>query len=168
MITFLFFIFFIFIGVLKYIEKKVDRSRKNKGGGKEDEDLKNIEKLPFFKKALVTPSEVKLFSLLVEACPNHFIFTQVVLSQLVGIPKDKNYMANFNRISRMSLDFVICDPALNTVLVIELDDPTHDRAKRKAQDLKKDSILGAAAIRIVRIRVESVPSLDQLKTLLAI
>ena len=92
----------------------------------------------------------------------------MALSQLVAVPSGPHKQSSFNRISRMSIDFVVCDAQLNTLVAIELDDPSHDRNSGKERDLKKDTVLATAGVRLVRIRVETIPSLDELKKLLAL
>jgi len=129
---------------------------------------KNVSNIKFFKKRLLTPSEITFFNLLLQAVPDHFIFTQVALSQLVGVPSGPEKLSSFNRISRMSIDYVVCDAQLNTLLAIELDDPTHDRPSGVQKDLKKDTVLATAGIRLLRIRVESIPTLEALRGLLAL
>ena len=134
----------------------------------EPEKIKDVGNFKFFKKRLLTPSEISFFNLLLRATPDLFVFTQVALSQLVGIPSGPEKLSSFNRINRMSVDFVLCDAQLNTLLAIELDDSTHDRPARVEKDLKKDTVLAIAGIRLIRIRVESIPTFEGLQQLIAL
>ncbi len=104
-----------------------------------------------------------LFERLRQALPDHYIFTQVQLSQLVAIKKGHSFKMWFSRISQMSVDFVIADEFLNTVAAVELDDKSHysDEDRHKA-DAKKDKVLTAAGIRVVRWRCEIMPSVEQI------
>jgi very-short-patch-repair endonuclease len=63
----------------------------------------------------------------------------------------------FNRINRMSADFVICSKDSTIVAVIELDDVSHEKSERQVADSKKDKALGSAGIRIVRWQAKSIP-----------
>ena len=128
----------------------------------------DVSTIKFFKKRLLTPSEITFFNLLLQAAPDHLIFTQVALYSLVGVPSGPEKLASLNRINRMSVDYVVCDAQLNTLLAIELDDTFHDRPLGIEKDLKKDTVLATAGIRLLRIRVESMPSIDGLKQLLAL
>lgn len=93
---------------------------------------------PFYaKKPLSSPEQVLYFRL-VEALPNHIILAQVQLSRLLGVEKGNNYQVWFNRINRMSADFVVCNKDSSIVAVIELDDATHQREDRQVADAKKD------------------------------
>lgn len=118
---------------------------------------------PFQKRKLITATETVLFERLRQALPDHYIFTQVQLSQLVAIKKGHSFKMWFSRISQMSVDFVIADEYLNTVAAVELDDKSHysDEDRHKA-DAKKDKVLTAAGIRVVRWRCEIMPSVEQI------
>lgn len=118
---------------------------------------------PFQKRKLITATETILFERLRQALPDHYIFTQVQLSQLVTIKKGHSFKMWFSRISQMSVDFVIADEYLNTVAAVELDDKSHysDEDRHKA-DAKKDKVLTAAGIRVVRWRCEIMPSVEQI------
>ncbi len=118
---------------------------------------------PFQKRKLITATETILFERLRQALPDHYIFTQVQLSQLVTIKKGHSFKMWFSRISQMSVDFVIADEFLNTVAAVELDDKSHysDEDRQRA-DAKKDKVLTAAGIRVVRWRCEIMPSVEQI------
>ncbi|GAA6132796.1 DUF2726 domain-containing protein [Halopseudomonas sabulinigri] len=121
------------------------------------------EAWPFAKRRLITDTEMVLFERLKEALPEHYIFTQVQLSQMVSIKKGHSFQRWFARISRMSVDFVVTDKNLNTIAAIELDDKTHYLdEQRQAADAKKDKVLTAAGIRVIRWRCEVMPSKDQI------
>jgi very-short-patch-repair endonuclease len=68
-----------------------------------------------------------------------------------------NFGEWFNRISRMSADFVLCSKDSTIVAVIELDDASHKKAGRQAADAKKDKALRSAGIRVVRWQTTSIP-----------
>ena len=152
----------IVLGLTKLFESK---QSSNKDNGESSKDVKDLK---FFKKRLLTPTEISFFNLLLQATPGRYIFTQVALSQLIGVPSGSQKQSSFNRINRMSIDFVVCDAQLNTLLAIELDDPSHDRSPSIERDLKKDTVLATAGVRLVRLRVEAIPSLEVLKKLLAL
>lgn len=119
---------------------------------------------PFQKRKLITETEQMLFGRLREALPDYHIFSQVQLSQLVSIKKGHSFKLWFARISRMSVDFVITDKELNTIAAIELDDKSHYMDEDRHQtDAKKDKVLTAAGIRVIRWRCEIMPSVEQIK-----
>lgn len=136
-------------------------------------DLKRASKqdrdpLPYKMKNLMTSTELKLFTRLVDAFPQHFIMSQVQLSQIIVPKGSDNNMGWLNKISRMSLDFVICDYESKPLCVIELDDASHLAKSRSDQDAKKDRSLAAAGIRIIRIKVGEIPAVSELTKLINI
>jgi very-short-patch-repair endonuclease len=114
---------------------------------------------PFYaKKPLSLPEQVLYFRL-VQALPDHIILAQVQLSRLLGVKKGHNYQAWFNRINRMSADFVVCKKDSSIVAVIELDDASHQNKDRQAADAKKDKALSSADICIVRWQAKAIPDI---------
>ena len=79
---------------------------------------------PFYAKKPLSQPEQVLYFRLVQALPEHIILAQVQLSRLLGVKKGNNYQSWFNRINRMSADFVVCNKDSSIVAVIELDDAT--------------------------------------------
>lgn len=112
---------------------------------------------PFYaKKPLSSPEQVLYFRLC-KALPEHIVLAQVGLSRILGVKKGNNFGEWFNRINRMSADFVLCSKDSSIVAVIELDDASHERTDRRAADAKKDKALSSAGIRVVRWHVKSIP-----------
>ena len=50
------------------------------------------------------------------------------------------------------MDFVICDEKLNVLLILELDDSSHDTETRKQRDTFVDSVLTGSGYRILHVR----------------
>jgi very-short-patch-repair endonuclease len=114
---------------------------------------------PFYAKKPLSQPEQVLYFRLIQALPDNIILTQVQLSRLLGVKKGNNYRAWFNRINRMSADFVVCNKDSSIVAVVELDDATHQKEERQAADAKKDKALSSAGIRIVRWHVKDIPDI---------
>lgn len=132
---------------------------KSKGGGAD-------EVWPFYAKKPLSQPEQVLYFRLVQALPEHIVLAQVQLSRLLGVKKGHNYQAWFNRINRMSADFVVCNRDSSIVAVIELDDATHQKADRQAADAKKDKALTSADIRIVRWQAKAIPDIATIQSTL--
>lgn len=116
---------------------------------------------PFEPMLLMTDSEVLFFHKLEQALPEYRIFSQVQLSRMIepieDVGKERQFW--FNRVCRQSVDFVLVDKDLQTVLLaIELDDWTHESQARQRQDAKKDKALASAGIPIMRFHAEKMPS----------
>lgn len=121
---------------------------------------------PFYAKKPLSQPEQVLYFRLVQALPEHIILAQVQLSRLLGVKKGNNYQAWFNRINRMSADFVVCNKDASIVAVIELDDATHQRDDRMYADAKKDRALSSADIRVLRWQVKSIPDIAAIQSAL--
>jgi len=134
---------------------------KKKSG--EDQDSTEIDFLPvFYEKKPLTDTEIKAFERLRKALPNCIILAQVQVSQIVGIEKGKGTQAWFNKISRKSVDFLICLDDFTIVAAIEVDDKSHDNSARQAKDADKDTALGSAGIKLLRWRAESLPTSEEI------
>lgn len=105
---------------------------------------------------LLTPPERKFFVVLHKAVsPDLHVFAKVRLADIIqtkrGLPKNI-WRRAFNRICNKHVDFVACHPETFKVLVvIELDDSSHDSSKARKTDNFKDAALAAASIPILRV-----------------
>ena len=82
------------------------------------------------------------------------ICPQVRLADLVTIRQQDNRRrwAALGRVASKSVDFVVIDSAGRPLLVIELDDRTHDLPKRRERDRMVDDILRHCGIPVRRVR----------------
>lgn len=119
---------------------------------------------PFYAKKPLSQPEQVLYFRLVQALPEHIILAQVQLSRLLGVKKGNNYQAWFNRINRMSADFVVCNKDSSIVAVIELDDATHQKEDRQAADAKKDKALASANVRVIRWQSRAIPDVENIQS----
>jgi len=122
------------------------------------------EAWPFYAKKPLSQPEQVLYFRLVQALPEHIILAQVQLSRLLGVKKGNNYQAWFNRINRMSADFVVCNKDSSIVAVIELDDATHQKEDRQAADEKKDKALASANVRVIRWQARAIPDVANIQS----
>lgn len=121
-----------------------------------------IEKLAFqYKKRayFFTKNELKFYCELVKETTdlNLVLFAKVRLADIIE-PKEKGkqWQSQFNRIKSKHVDFVLCDlPSVKPVLVIELDDSSHDRPDRLERDSFVDKALSQARIPIIHTRNSS-------------
>lgn len=86
--------------------------------------------------SVMTAAEQKFFrQLQQEYGEKYLIFPQINLDKLLEVEGSRNNYAARNKIAQKSVDFVLADKeTLSTQLVIELDDWTHDLARRKKRD----------------------------------
>lgn len=118
---------------------------------------------PVVARRLLTPIETKLFTTLCEALPGHRIMSQVAVSRIVDVKPGSDGYYWFNRFSRMTVDFVVCDQAFNVIAAIELDDPSHGTARAEERDGRKDKALASAGIRLYRWRTNSMPNIHAIR-----
>jgi hypothetical protein len=118
------------------------------------------------KRYLLTERERALYQRLVEALPNHVVLAQVQLLQLVKFRGGRRGYAIVNRISQLSLHFVILMPDTSIVAAIELDDATHEREDRRRADARKNHALRSAGIPLIRWQAKSLPDATAIRAAL--
>jgi len=117
----------------------------------------------FFAKKPLTEIEQTMYHRLVEALPEYLVMAQVQVSQIVGIKKGPLWQTWFNKISRKSVDYVICLKDFTIIAVIELDDATHEREDRQKTDGDKDTALMGAGLKIIRWKAKSLPDIQTVR-----
>ena len=129
------------------IEKKLDKNKK----------YKSFEK----KEYLLTPSELKFYKILKNITDelNLNIFTQVGLYEIIRC----NDYKEFNKIRSKTIDFVITDNRCKIIKCIELDDYTHNQAKRIERDQFLNELFDSVNIELVRIPVQNFYKKDDLR-----
>ncbi len=127
--------------------------------------VKTTQKWPYYAVPVMSNIEKKFYYQLVKAFPQYHILAQVQLSRVIRPPKNRYEYKWLNKIWRMSLDYVILDSHLDTLVVIELDDRSHLTQRRMEADERKNKALKAAGVRLIRIKTNNMPSLDELKYL---
>lgn len=108
----------------------------------------------------MTQTEYKFFGVLQEIIKDrYFIMPQVALSRIIEVQGGlerygtNSTYSNFNRINKKTVDFVIFDKVyLSPLLVIELDDYTHNYFNRKLRDDFLDGALRASELNILHIK----------------
>jgi hypothetical protein len=121
---------------------------------------------PVAARNLLTDRENSLYQRLLSLYPDHELFVQVALSQMIDVdPNHPESQSIRARYKQLVADFVLCRSDLSVVAVIELDDRSHERADRKDADARKNKALADAGIRLVRIPAGALPSEDTLRGL---
>jgi very-short-patch-repair endonuclease len=102
----------------------------------------------FYPKNLQTQNEIAFFEKLKYIFQKDYhIATQVALSAIV---KTDNYKER-SQFNTYYVDFVICDKkGEKPLLIIELDDYSHESEKRKNQDKRKNGVIQSAGIPFIR------------------
>ncbi len=112
-------------------------------------ELDNTDaELPYTRHAFVlSKAERSFFMVLLKTVPETcFVFPKMRLADVLTVRKGtQNWQRHFNRISAKHVDFVVCDrQTFQPLLVIELDDSSHDRPDRQDRDVfVRDALEGA-------------------------
>lgn len=119
----------------------------------------NVEK--YRRKALMTDNELEFFFRITRALPDDLVFPQVSLQALIEPSSSNAKKANADRlrIAQQRADYVVCDPAGVVVVVIELDDKTHE----KKRDAIRDARLKQAGLRTLRYTSKAKPTITTIK-----
>jgi hypothetical protein len=104
---------------------------------------------------LMTDNEREFFGRLSIALPDHYVFPQVAMGALIVPASTDKKIAHADRlrVAQQRVDFVICDRACKVVVVVELDDRSHQPGK----DQRRDERLNQGAIRTVRFQSKNKP-----------
>lgn len=122
---------------------------------------------PLYAKSLLTERETEFYRRLEAMYPEHRIFVQVALSQLLEVsPGIRDRQAIRNRFDRLVADFVLCNRDLSVVAVIELDDSSHTASSRQKADRRKTKALESAGLRLVRIPAGPFPSTVEMRRMI--
>lgn len=130
--------------------------------------FKKAGMLVFKRRQFLTPNEVEFYHRLTAATEGKVIvMAQVSMAALIDNQLNKNtnqYWEIRQKYSGKICDFVLCDPkTLVPLVVVELDDVTHDFDK----DKHRDNFLAQAGLRTLRFWSRKKPSIATLKDLIA-
>ena len=109
------------------------------------------------KRHLLSERERDLYRRLVQSLPDHIVLAQVQLLQVLKFRRGRRTYAVLNRISQLSLDFLILNPDTGPVAAIELDDVSHELGDRRRADANKTHALMSAGIPLVRWSARNLP-----------
>ena len=101
-------------------------------------------------KPLLDKREQLLYGRLVRAFPGHVILANVVLSRLVVAA------------------FAVCKSDFTPVAVVELEDCAHAKGHSSERHRRKDQLIQAAGIKVIRLMANDIPSESALKALVAV
>ena len=142
---------FIQVESYKQKSKEIEQKKKEMQEIIEIKTQKNIEYQK--KRYLLTPTELKFYKVLKEVTDklNLVICPQVAMYEIINTTNQ----STFNRISRKSIDFVICRQNLEIVCCIELDDYSHNQTRRIERDNFVNEIFRDANQNLLRIQVST-------------
>lgn len=147
----------VMITLMQKVKKELAIQNKAIETKEPEEDIK-IEKIPYVRKNLMTKNEWGFYKQLKPIADelNLSILCKTRVADLIDIEKGLNkseWQTAFNRINKKHIDFILCKPEnLYPVLLIELDDSSHDTEKGKQRDEFVEKILDKAGYKLLRTR----------------
>lgn len=116
-------------------------------GIKDDEDVeKATTDIKYEKKPIMSDYEIMFYNRMKDLETEYNIVPQLVLSSIVDKKSKQKYRSELYRI----IDFAIFSKDYSKLLLlIELNDNTHNQRKRKDRDLKVKKICNSAKIKII-------------------
>jgi very-short-patch-repair endonuclease len=124
---------------------------------------RSAEQWPVFRTPVLSESDCQFYARLVAALPEYRVFPQVQISRFIEVRPLRGRQAIRDRYSQLSADFVICDQDFDVKAVVELDDSSHGSSSQQALDAKKNAVVAAAGILMVRCHVSAVPPVARIR-----
>lgn len=129
-------------------------------------EVKEVQ-LPYKKRTyLLTKAERSFYEVLnsIAKKQNLKVFTKVRIADLLYLPKKVNNRTSYqNRINSKHIDFVICDTVhIMPLIAVELDDSSHQQAKRVHRDEFVNKAFKDAGLPLLRIPVKQSYSVIEL------
>jgi hypothetical protein len=120
-------------------------------------------------KTLLSRPEQQLYGRLVRAFPGHVILAHVALSRLlvVDLPAGAAGQPPAQRFRQLVADFVVCRPDFTALAVVEIDEEPVSRDTLHGKHRRKDQVLKAAGIKVIRVSAADIPNEPALKALVA-
>jgi len=110
---------------------------------------------------LLTEREQDFFWRLKEAVRDDLVIApQVVFGAFIKVKAtaltDKNHARHV--VAHNRCDFLLCDKKLKPVALVEVDDSTHNNAKARSKDRRRDELMKAVGVSVVRYRAMPAPA----------
>ena len=166
---------YIILGAIAFVIYMINTTNKKENNNnkveiiKVEENKNNYNKFYRPKRYLITLNELKFYSILMEIAKelDLVLFSQVSLYNIIEMQKNLDYKTRtiyFNKIASKSIDFVLVDKKdCRIKLCIELDDKTHNQAKRIDRDLFINQLFKELEINLLRYPTYNVYYKETLK-----
>lgn len=126
--------------VVAYLQIKSKKPQaKTEQAAEPEATIKDIEKLPYKKKLLLTKNEWSFYKALKPAADElgYTVLAKIRVADLVevAVSDRSEWQKYFNKINKKHIDFALAKPEnLQIVLLIELDDNSHNDAQKKRDE----------------------------------
>ena len=103
---------------------------------------------------------------LARALPENIILAQVPLSHFLGVKEGFSNWEWNQRIKQMSVNFLICRKDSSIIAAIELDDSSNSQNQKRERDKKKDQVIRAAGIVLIKCDLRHIPTEQGIRELI--
>lgn len=110
---------------------------------------------------VLTERELALFQRLLESLPEHIVLSQVQLARVLEFWPGARTQTLFNRISQLSIDFLVLDMDSRVVVAIQLDEGT--RRGRPWSEARKTHALKSAGVPLITWSAWSLPDCEAIR-----
>jgi len=119
--------------------------------------------------SILTPAEFAFYDVLHSVVGSHLtILAKIRLSDIFHVVNTKRPHSFINHINQKHVDFLLCVPnTMKPIAAIELDDSSHNLAKRQQRDEFVDGVFKAAGLPLLHMPMKRVYSLHDIAVLLA-
>jgi hypothetical protein len=117
---------------------------------------------PLRSRPVMTANEREAYARLRAAMPALLVLPQISLGSFID-PAHQRHRPLRNHYAQLTADFVVCDQTAIPLVVIEIDDRSHDHPKAKARDARKTAACEAAHVHIVRWPATPLPTPDAMR-----
>lgn len=121
------------------------------------------ERFPYYcNNSLLTNKEKSFYKTLKPIADKYglTVFTKIRIADIVSIPRNTE-IKWFNYIKAKHIDFVLCDNETKPLILIEVDDRTHDRADRQERDEFVNQIFRQTQTPLLHYRTWTVEEIDR-------
>ena len=119
------------------------------------EKRENLDQFIYIQKDLMSTRELHFFNKLLPVAnsKNLHLFTKIRIADLLE-PRygTENWQKSFNKIAMKHVDFVLYNKEMKPVLVVELDDSSHNRPDRRERDRFVNHAMKSAGLPILHTR----------------
>ena len=114
----------------------------------------SVQPLPYaIRDDFLSPAELSFYHVLINYVGGQWVvLSKVRLADIFFVKRPHENKSYFGRISQKHVDFLLCDPkTMKPVVGIELDDGSHQQAKRKTRDAFVEQVFESAGLPLIQI-----------------
>lgn len=112
---------------------------------------------PYRVRQLVSPAQLGFYQRLCAALPDHMVLVHVPVTRVLGVRRGFDAHAWYQRIHRLSYDFVVCNRDGWVLAAVELEDVRPADPQRDETARRKERATAAAGVPLLRWPMQALP-----------